>query len=96
MKTLEEIKNILAKHKVELEQKYKVKEIGIFGSCARKENKIHDIDILVEFEEPIGFFQFMDLEEYLENLLSTKVDLVSKKALKPHIGKHILKETIYL
>lgn len=96
MKTLEEVKNILVKHKVELKQKYKVKEIGIFGSLVRKENKINDIDILVEFEEPIGFFQFMDLEEYLENLLSTKVDLVSKKALKPRIGRHILEETIYL
>jgi len=96
MKTLEEIKNILTKHKPELKQKYKVKEIGIFGSCVRKEKKVHDIDILVEFEEPIGFFQFMDLEEYLENLLSAKVDLVSKKALKPYIGKHILKETVYL
>jgi len=96
MKTLEEIKSILAKHKKELKQKYKVKKIGIFGSCVRKEKKVHDIDILVEFEEPIGFFQFMDLEEYLEKLLSAKVDLVSKKALKPRIGKHILKETIYL
>lgn len=96
MKTLEEIKNILAKHKAELKQKYKVKKIGIFGSCVRKEKKVNDIDILVEFEEPIGFFQFMDLEEYLENLLPAKVDLVSKKALKPHIGEHILKETIYL
>jgi len=96
MKTLEEIKNILVKHKPELKQKYKVKKIGIFGSCVRKEKKINDIDILVEFEEPIGFFQFMDLEEYLEKLLSAKVDLVSKKALKPYIGKHILEETVYL
>lgn len=96
MKALEEIKNILAEHKAKLKQNYKVKEIGIFGSLVRKENKINDVDILVEFEEPIGFFQFMDLEEYLENLLSAKVDLVSKKALKPHIGKHILEETIYL
>lgn len=96
MKTLEELKNILAKHKAELKQNYKVKEIGVFGPLVRKEEKINDVDILVEFEEPIGFFQFMDLEEYLENLLSAKVDLVSKKALKPYIGKRILEETIYL
>lgn len=73
-----------------------MKEIGIFGSCVRGEKRAHDIDILVEFAEPVGFFQFMDLEEYLESLLSAKVDLVSKKALKPYIGKHILEETIYL
>jgi predicted nucleotidyltransferase len=38
----------------------------------------------------------MDLEEYLSNLLGTKVDLISKKALKPRIGKYILKEVIYI
>jgi len=59
-----------------------VKEIGILAPVL--ERKIHDIDILVEFEEPtIGFFQFMDLDEYLKKLLSAKVDLVPKKALKP-------------
>ena len=50
--------------------------------------------MLVEFEEPIGLFEFMDLEMYLSRLLGVKVDLVSKKALKPHIGQHILKEVI--
>jgi predicted nucleotidyltransferase len=55
-----------------------------------------DVDILVEFEEPIGFFQFLDLEEYLTKLIGIKVDLVSKGALKPIIGEKILKEVIYL
>jgi len=50
----------------------------------------------VEFEEPMGLFEFMDLEENLSNLLGTKVDLVSKKALKPRIGEYILKEAIYI
>ncbi|MCP8313123.1 MAG: nucleotidyltransferase family protein [archaeon] len=97
MKTLEEIKNILAANKEELRQKYKVKEIGIFGSFVRGEQrKRSDVDILVEFEEPIGLFEFMDLEEYLEKLLKVKVDLVSKGALKPRIGEYILKEVVYL
>ena len=52
------------------------------------------MDVLVEFEEPIGLFEFVDLEMYLSNLLGVKVDLVSKKALKPHIGEHIFKEVI--
>jgi hypothetical protein len=38
----------------------------------------------------------MDLEEYLSNLLGSKVDLVSKKALKPRIGEYILKEVVYV
>jgi predicted nucleotidyltransferase len=52
------------------------------------------VDVLVEFEEPIGLFEFMELEEYLSDLLGVKVDLVSKKALKPHIGERILQEVI--
>ncbi|MEW5761430.1 MAG: nucleotidyltransferase family protein [Candidatus Thermoplasmatota archaeon] len=97
MRTFEEIKEILIKHKDEIRKKFKVREIGIFGSYVKKgQKRKSDIDILVEFEEPIGLFEFMDLEEYLGNLLGTKIDLVSKKALKPYIGKYILKEVVYL
>jgi predicted nucleotidyltransferase len=95
MKSLEEIKKILKEHKSTIEKQFKVKEIGIFGSYVRGEyGDNSDIDLLVEFYEPVGFFTFMDLEEYLEGLLGTKVDLVSKKALKPRIGKYILEEMI--
>jgi len=95
MKTFKEIRHTLAGLKDELRQKYKVKEIGIFGSwVSGGHNANSDIDILVEFSEPIGFFAFLDLEEYLSKLLGVKVDLVTKNALKPTIGKHILKEMI--
>jgi hypothetical protein len=50
----------------------------------------------VAFSEPVGLFEFMDLEEYLQTLFGVKVDLVSRKALKPHIGERILKEVIYI
>ena len=53
-----------------------------------------DVDILVEFEKSIGFFKFLELEKYLSNSIGRKVDLVSKKAFKPHIGKYILKEVV--
>jgi len=98
MKKIEEIKETLTKHKEELRERFKVREIGVFGSYVRGEQKKKgsDIDILVEFEEPIGLFEFMDLEEYLSKLLGTKVDLVSKKALKPRIGEYILKEVVYV
>ena len=91
------IENILRKHKQELKKRFKLKEIGIFGSFVRDEQKKRsDIDILVEFKKPIGLFEFMDLEEYLMKILGAKVDLVSKKALKPRIGRHILQEVIYI
>lgn len=96
-KSLEEILEVLKQHKEELESRFKVDEIGIFGSYVRGEaKKGSDLDILVTFREPVGLFEFLDLEEYLEKLTGIKVDLVSKKALKPRIGEYILKEVIYL
>lgn len=97
MKTLEEIKTLLKELKPELEEKYKVKEIGIFGSYVRGEQrKGSDIDILVEFYEVPSFLKFIKLENYLSESLGLKVDLVRKKSLKPFIGKIILKEVIYI
>lgn len=95
MKTIDEIKRILQEHRLVLRARFKVREIGIFGSYVRSEQKERsDVDILVEFVEPVGFFAFLDLEEYLSELLGLKVDLVSKKALKPRIGQYILEEMI--
>ncbi len=80
-----------------LKDKYHVKELGVFGSVARGENtESSDIDLLVEFSEPVGFFKFIELEEYLSKLLGKKVDLVTKKALLPAIKDDILKEVIYV
>lgn len=97
MKRLTDIKKIIRQYKRELGERFKVREIGIFGSYVRgEERKKSDIDILIEFKEPVGLFEFMDLEEYLERLFKTKIDLVSKKALKPRIGKYILDEVEYI
>jgi predicted nucleotidyltransferase len=96
-KELKEIEKTLRENKPIFAERYKVKEIGIFGSLVRGESKgKSDVDIFVEFYEPIGFFKFLELEEYLEGIIRRKVDLVSKKALKPRIGKYILEEVIYL
>lgn len=95
----EEIKNVLSEHIKELEQKYGVKELGIFGSCLRGEQrKDSDLDILVEFKSDakIDLIKFVELEEYLSELLGIKVDLVLKSGLKPMIGERILQEVIYL
>ena len=96
-KELKNIEKIVKENKVLLTKQFKVKEIGIFGSIVRGEDKeTSDVDILVEFEEPIGLFKFLELEEYLSDLIGRKVDLVSKKALKPRIGKHIMREVAFL
>lgn len=97
MKTLDEIKRILEKHREELRKTYGVKEIGIFGSyISGKQRRRSDIDILVEFEKDIDFFVFLDLKDALESLLNHKIDLVMKSALKPGIGEQILKEVLYV
>lgn len=85
----------LAKLKGELRDRYGVSRIGVFGSLVRGEATAEsDIDVLVEFARPVGFFKFLELEEYLAEKLGHKVDLVSKKALKPHIGARILEEVL--
>ncbi len=97
MNEIDHILNKLRNHKSEITKEFHIKEIGIFGSYIRGEERgDSDIDILVEFEKPIDLFLFLDLEERLSELTGRKVDLVSKKALKPHIGKVILKEVQYL
>lgn len=97
MKKLEEIKSILIEQKETLRQNYNIKSISIFGSYAKgKQKPTSDIDILVEFEKPISLLKFIELENYLSNILGIKVDLVVKKALKPHIKEYVLKEEIPL
>ena len=95
--SLKEVKKILIEHKEELYKKYSVKEIGLFGSLVRGEQKkSSDIDILVEFEEVPGLLKFIELELYFEKLLRKKVDLVRKKALRPELKDIILRETVYI
>jgi len=85
----------LAELKEELRKAYSVKEIGVFGSIVRAEaTSASDIDVLVEFARPVGFFKYLDLEQYLTERLGQKVDLVSVKALKPRIGARILQEVV--
>ena|SRR5581483_9437994 len=88
--------SVLQKSHDILRDKFNVKEIGIFGSVARGEHTAaSDIDVLVEFSKPIGLFTFLDLESFLQKQLSHKIDLVSKKALKPVIKDQILKDVVY-
>ncbi|MBU1006965.1 MAG: nucleotidyltransferase family protein [Candidatus Omnitrophica bacterium] len=96
MKRIEKIREKLGQYKPELRRNFLVKEIGIFGSYIRgEEKKGSDLDILVEFEEAPSLFKFIQLEHYLGRVLKVKVDLVMKDALKPVIGERIMHEVIY-
>jgi len=99
MKTLTEIKQIMSQCKPIVQEKYKVRELGIFGSYLRGEQtEESDIDVLVEFEPEFrfGLITFCELEAYLTEVIGVKVDLVMKQGLKPRIGKRILSEVVYL
>ncbi|HSW58958.1 MAG TPA: nucleotidyltransferase family protein [Dehalococcoidales bacterium] len=79
----------------ELERRYRVKSLGIFGSYVRGEQKkASDLDLLVEFFEPPSLLKFIELKNCLSDRLEIKVDLVMKEALKPAIGKKVLDEVI--
>lgn len=97
MRKIEEIKEKLRELKPILEEKYKVSEIGIFGSYVRGEQKKRsDLDVLVDFYETPDLWSYIELQDFLSKKLKVKVDLVMKSALKPYIGKIILQEVVYI
>jgi predicted nucleotidyltransferase len=96
MQTTESISRTLAAYKQNLSIRYGVKELAIFGSFSRGDNTNEsDVDILVEFDKPIGI-QFVDLANELERILKVKVDLVSRNAIKPKYFSQIKNELKYV
>lgn len=96
MKKLKQIEKIIERKRTFLEEKFNLKEIGIFGSYARgDETEYSDLDILVNFSKPIGW-EFIDLKDFLEEILGSKVDLVTTNALKSQLRDRILKEVVYI
>ncbi|MCG6136466.1 MAG: nucleotidyltransferase family protein [Nostoc sp. LLA-1] len=78
-------------------KKLGVKSLALFGSVARDEaTPVSDVDILVEFEPPVTFDRYMDVKFYLEDQLGKKVDLVTKKSLKPQIRASVEQEAIHV
>lgn len=81
----------------ELKKKYPLKYLGVFGSYIRGEQTPQsDLDVLVEFSDSVSLLEYSRLELELSDALGLKVDLVSKTALKPRIGKHILAEVVQI
>jgi uncharacterized protein len=94
--TLDELISTLRQHLPEIRERYGVLSLGVFGSYLRgQQRKRSDLDILVEFDNgALTLFQFVELRDFLSDLLGVKVDLVEKRALKPAIGKRILGEVV--
>jgi len=92
----EEILDLLYKTKPELESRYKVQRIALFGSYARGDQSPNsDVDILVEVDPAVGL-AFVDLAERIEEVLGLPVELVSHRAVKPNKMKSVEQDLIYV
>lgn len=97
MKTLEEIKAILSQHKPVVQEKYKVTELGIFGSYVRGEqNEESDVNVLIDYAQAPTLIELIELENYLSDRLGLQADVVTKRGLKPWVKERILGEAIYV
>jgi len=95
MRTLREVTEILRDSMDSLKSRYPISWIGVFDSYLTGERtKTSDLDVLVDFHEPIGLFRFLELEHDLQGLLAVRGDLVSKKSLKPHIAERVLRQVV--
>ena len=94
--TKEEILSLLVQNKSELENRFKVRRLALFGSYARGDQKPDsDVDILVDIDPSVGL-EFVTLAEEIEQLLGLQIDLISQRAIKPNKLKYIEKDLIYV
>lgn len=98
MKILKDVQRILTDHKAELQARFGVRRLAVFGSYARAEaTPLSDVDILVELERPLGW-EIVDLHDYLEELLGVPVDLVTEGALrrKPRLWEKVQEDLLHV
>ena len=96
MGTLSDILEVLRRERARLFSKYGLKSMAVFGSATRDDFRPDsDVDIMVEFERPIGM-EFFDLQEELRRIISREVDLVMRTAVKPHYMELIQKDLTYV
>ena len=95
VKSLEDIRSILREHMDELRARYGVRSIEIFGSYVRGEQREDsDLDLLVEFEEPVGLLRISMLQVYLSDLLGIKVDVIPKDSLRRELWDSVSREAV--
>jgi predicted nucleotidyltransferase len=96
MMNLKTVSALLKRHQADLRQ-HGVKSLSVFGSLVRgKATPESDIDMLVEFDCPVGLFEFIHLKLYLEDLTGRSVDLVTPDALRPSMRADILNEAVHV
>jgi len=96
MKHGSDVKSILQRHLPELKKRYPIEWMTLFGSYARgEETADSDVDLLVDFNGPIGI-EFVDLTDEIEKILNVKVDLVSKGGLKPRHWEYLKPRLTYV
>ena len=94
VKSREEVLRLIEQNQVAL-RKLGVRQLGLFGSCARGEATAEsDLDFVVEFSDK-SFDVYMDLKSFLEDLFKTRVDLVTVSSIKPRFLPIIQRETVY-
>jgi predicted nucleotidyltransferase len=92
----ETLLNLLKSQEAVLREQFAVASLSVFGSAARnRARKRSDIDLLVEFDRPVGLLTFARLKLYLEHLLGCRVDLVTPAALRPELRQQILQEAVH-
>jgi predicted nucleotidyltransferase len=80
-----------------LREKYGVKSLAVFGSMARGDDREgSDVDLLVTFDGPATFDNFMGLKLYLEDTLGRPVDLGTPDTLRPEIRAHVERDLIHV
>lgn len=97
MKKYRDLATLFHQHLPELQKRFGIKSMGIFGSYVRGEQRPDsDLDVLVNYEELPSLIEFIRLEDYLSQLTGIEVDLVMADGLKPRIGERILQEVVYV
>lgn len=83
--------------KPEMAARYRIREIGVFGSFARSEHgEASDIDVLVDFEEGADLLDYVGLAQFLEEQFHRPIDVIPKRALRAEIRKSVLAEVVPL
>lgn len=91
----EELRARIAQALPDLRRRYPIDTIGVFGSWARGEQTPEsDVDLLVAFSEPVGYFELLALQDALDDLLSVRVDLATPGALRPFMRESIERELL--
>jgi predicted nucleotidyltransferase len=97
MRNISEILDQLRGMRSELSERYHVRSIGVFGSYSQKhQTEQSDLDLVVEFDQPIGMMAFVHLKNLISDRLSIRVDLVTPEGLHPLIRDQVMHEVVYV